>query len=95
MIIDPRDFCVTPTTKHLADGRVIIASRSITSSSEFDYIMEPHEADPAKCDAKVYAHIDFGGKFPAPLFKMFGLAAPIKIFEQLQKLAAAAMTSSI
>ncbi|CAK4619792.1 hypothetical protein LEN26_010589 [Aphanomyces euteiches] len=109
MIIDPRDFCVTTTTKHLADGRVIIASRSITSSSEFGwkhgyaraqalltgYIMEPHEADPAKCDAKVYAHIDFGGKFPAPLFKMFGLAAPIKIFEQLQKLAAAAMTSSI
>ncbi|KAG9403164.1 hypothetical protein AC1031_006716 [Aphanomyces cochlioides] len=109
MIIDPRDFCVITTTKHLADGRVIIASRSITSSSEFGwkhgyaraqalltgYIMDPHEVDPAKCDAKVYAHIDFGGKFPAPLIKMFGLAAPIKIFEQLQKLAAAAMTSSI
>ncbi|CAK4827081.1 unnamed protein product [Aphanomyces euteiches] len=90
------DACVNTCARILGDIDMGPQLDKFTKSALLtDYIMEPHEADPAKCDAKVYAHIDFGGKFPAPLFKMFGLAAPIKIFEQLQKLAAAAMTSSI
>ncbi|RHY31510.1 hypothetical protein DYB32_003406 [Aphanomyces invadans] len=102
MIIDPRDFCVVTTTKRLPDGRIAIASRSITSADEFGrktgysrahalltgYLLIPHASDPAKCDAIVYAHVDFGGTFPSGLIKLFGLSAPIKIFEQLQKMAA-------
>ncbi|KAF0686776.1 Aste57867_21439 [Aphanomyces stellatus] len=101
MIIEPRDFCVISTTKRLPDGRMVIASRSIMSP-EFGkkygysrgqallsgYVMAPQKTDVSKCEAAVYAHIDFGGTFPSALIKMFGLAAPIKIFEQLQTIAA-------
>ncbi|RHZ31142.1 hypothetical protein DYB31_006668 [Aphanomyces astaci] len=101
MVIDPRDFCVITTSKRLPDGRLAIASRSVTSIDDFGakvgysrgqalltgYLLTPEPKDHANCDVIVYAHVDFGGSIPSSMIKMFGLAAPIKIVEQLQTIA--------
>lgn len=99
MFTSPRDFCVVTTYREEADGRVIIATRSVDHPAGHrsgyvrahmlisGYIVTPHPSDPNKCELKVVAHIDLGGNLPIMVVRYLGLSAPIKMVEKVREVA--------
>lgn len=99
MFTSPRDFCVVTTYREEADGRFIIATRSVDHPAGkrsgytrahmliSGYIVTPHPSDPNKCELKVIAHIDLGGNLPIMVVRYLGLSAPIKMVEKVREVA--------
>ncbi|EQC35669.1 hypothetical protein SDRG_06951 [Saprolegnia diclina VS20] len=100
LFVAPRDFCSTTTVQTLHDGRLVIASRSVTTDkcpTKSGYVRAQallsgyivSRRDDGHSDVTMFANVDFGGYMPGPVIKMVGLSAPIKIFQTLRTLAAA------
>lgn len=97
MFTSPRDFCVVSTYREEADGRFVIATRSVdhpagqrsgyvrATSLISGYIITPHPTNPDMCELKVIAHMDLGGNLPVMVVRYLGLSAPIKMVEKVRE----------
>lgn len=99
MFTTARDFCVATTIEKDAEGRIIIATRSVTHPEGRDdrkgfcratsmisgFVITPLD-DNNSCHVSVLAHMDLGGYMPAVVLKFLGLTAPIKLLSKVKEL---------
>jgi len=99
MFTSARDFVVATTVRREADGRILIATRSVdhpagkragyTRALSYisGYVVTPDPVDPNACVVSVIAHMDLGGNMPAMVINYLGLSAPIKLVEKIRDVA--------
>ncbi|CAI5744159.1 unnamed protein product [Peronospora destructor] len=96
MFTAARDFSVVSTHREEANGRFIIATRSVEHVPErkgyvratiliSGYVLTPHPMNPDMCEISVVAHMDLGGNMPAMVVRYLGMSAPIKLVEKIQE----------
>lgn len=102
MFTSARDFCVASTVRREANGRILIATRSVEHPQGHQkgyvraliyisgYVVTPDPKDPNACEVAVVAHMDLGGNLPAMVVRYLGLSAPIKLVQKIDEVTHAA-----